>query len=469
MYLKKVNALKNRLTFKLTFLYIVLFITSSGLALSIFYLRVSAITLNRTDTELTEEINEYSQEENLQTIVSDLTEEVESEDSDDLFFRLLNMDGSVILSWNTESFETIDLQEDLVKTLIRNKEPIIRTIESEAGDRLFRSITGVVAQSAILQIGLSLDDNEKYLSVLRHLFMLLIIPLCILAGLVGWLLARKAMRGVEEVTQTAIDISMGSFDKRVDVKSHSTEIDGLAKVFNGMVDRLQAVISSMKEMNNNIAHDFRSPLARIRVMAEMSIMGEKTKQELRDLAVNTLEECDNLINIVNTTMDIAETEVGFGELSLEKIKIDRLINQAIELFDHIAAEKNIKIKADIPESCTIYADKNKLQRMITNLLENAIKYTHPGGRILISVTRDEDRIIMKFKDNGIGIDKEDLSKIFNRFYRCDKSRSEEGIGLGLSLVKAIVEASGGTIRVISQIGKGSQFIVSFPKYMGNIS
>ncbi len=469
MYLKKVKSIKNRLTFKLTFLYIVLFIISSSIALSIFFLRVSSITLNRTDVELLEEVNEFSQERNLQVIVSEITKEMESEDKEKLFFRLLNVNGDIIRSWNTESFDTLDLQEDTMKTLILNKEPIFRTIESKSGDRSFRAITGAISQSTILQVGISLEENEEYLSVFRRLLILLIIPLCILAGLIGWALARKAMRGVEEVTQTAIDISRGAFDKRVSVKSHSTEIDNLAKVFNGMVDRLQAAISSMREMNNNIAHDFRSPLARIRVMAEMSIMGEKSTQELKDLAVNTLEECDNLINIVNTTMDIAETEVGLGAFSLEKIKLNQLVNEAIELFDHIAAEKNIRISVDIPKRCTLHADKNKLQRMITNLLENAIKYTNPGGRIFISITLDEDKVIMKFKDTGIGIEKADLSKIFNRFYRCDKSRSGEGIGLGLSLVKAIVEASGGTIEVISQIGKGSQFIVSFPQYISNIS
>ncbi len=467
MFSKKISVLKNRLTFKLTFMYTLLFIASSIAVLSIFYLRVSTITMERTDMELLEEIDELSAEKDLKAIIAEITEEVESEDEEDIFFRLISFEGEILGAWNAGSFDISEFQNNILKSLKKEGAPIFRTLKSANQEHKFRSIFAVVFPSTILQIGQSLEENEEYLSLFQRLIVLLIIPLCFLSGCVGWFLAKKALQGVAEVTQTAIDISGGSFDKRVRVKNRSTEIDNLARVFNEMVDRLQAMLRSMKEMNNNIAHDFRSPLARIRGVAEMIIMNKQSTQELNDLAGSILEECDSLINIVNTMMDITESEVGLSEFNPDNIELNGLISEAVQLFDQIATEKKITITTDIPNNCDIKTDKHKLQRVLTNLLENAIKYTPAGGTIDISAGFRGDIIDIQFKDTGIGIPEKDLPKIFDRFYRCDESRSEEGIGLGLSLVKAIVEASGGTIRVISQLGKGSTFTVSLPQRVGN--
>lgn len=158
------------------------------------------------------------------------------------------------------------------------------------------------------------------------------------------------------------------------------------------------------------------------------------------MAVSTIEECDNLIDMINTMLDITETEAGVAEFQIEKLDLNKLILEAYELFRPIADEKNIKLNKNLSEKMFLQGDRDKLQRMITNLLENAIKYTPADGTVTISIDRKEGQVGIIFEDTGIGIPESDLPYIFDRFYRCDKSRSQAGIGLGLSLVKAFTES-----------------------------
>ena len=284
----------------------------------------------------------------------------------------------------------------------------------------------------------------------------------IVAALVGWFLARKAMLNVEAVTLTAIDISKGSYDKRVKVKKQFYEIDRLANTFNIMLDRIQALIKSMREITDNIAHDLRSPLTRIRGIAEMTLFKKNSIKDYENMAASTIEECDKLIEMVNTMLDITETETGVVEFKIEKVDLSKLILDACELFRPTANEKSINIITILPDKLHFQGERNRLQRLITNLLENAIKYTEPGGSVSISGSLDNGQINIRFEDTGIGNSEKDLPKIFERFYRCDRSRSQAGIGLGLSLAKAIANAFGGSIRVESIQNKGSAFLVALP-------
>jgi len=288
------------------------------------------------------------------------------------------------------------------------------------------------------------------------------IPLFVFAAIIGWFLARQAMLSVEAVTLTAIGISKGSYDKRVQVKKRFFEIDRLANTFNGMLDRIQALIKGMREINDNIAHDLRSPLTRIRGIAEMTLLKKVSIKDYESMAASTIEECDSLIEMINTMLDITETEAGVGEFKIEKVDLSKLIIDACELFRPTADEKGINIETVLPDKLHFQGDRNKLQRLVTNLLGNSIKYTEPGGSVSISASLDDGQVNIMFEDTGIGISKKDLPKIFERFYRCDRSRSQAGIGLGLSLAKAIANAFGGSISVESTKNKGSAFLVALP-------
>ncbi len=465
MFLRKILDLKDTLSFKLTLWYAGIFMFTSLSALSVYYYRISAITLERTDDELVEQIGDFSallaehhRDEAIQAMIAD----AQSEDQHKMFFRLLSLDGNVIASTDLQSWKSLEIPDSQIATLLNNQTIIRETRIVPEQLYKVRMVYGFLDPATIMQIGLSLEDNEEYLHVFRDLILLLMIPFFILATIVGWFLARKALMGVEEVSQTASEIANGALGRRVEVKKRSAEIDKLARVFNLMLDRLQEMMKVMQEMTDNIAHDLRSPLTRIRGIAEMTLIGKKTSVDYEEMAASTVEECDNLIDIINTMLDISEAEAGLGDLTIEKIDLKKLILAACEFFQPIADEKNIRIRTHLPEKIDINADKNKLQRIVTNLLENAIKYTPPDGLVTISVLNSGDEVKIVFEDTGIGIPEKDMPYIFDRFFRGDKSRTRAGIGLGLSMVKAFTKALKGTVMVSSALNRGSTFTLIIP-------
>jgi len=464
MFLKRLINLKGTLSFRLTLWYTLIFIFSSLLALSIFYYRISSITMERTDAELLEEMEEFStlrSEEGLEQVKAEMALEVESED-EEIFYRILSIDGQVLAMSSTQPWGRLEVPGNILRDLRDQSRPVLGTLDIPNYKYKVRTIYGSISPTEVLQIGLSLEDNEKYLKVFRDLLFLLMIPLFIFSALIGWFLSRQALLGVEEVTLTAIDISKGSYDKRVQVKRRSYEVDRLANTFNGMLDRIQALLKSMREMTDNIAHDLRSPLTRIRGIAEMTLISKNSIKDYENMAASTIEECDNLIEMINTMLDITETEAGVGEFKIEKVNLSRLIIDACELFRPTANEKGVNIITILPDKLHCQGDSNKLQRLVTNLLENSIKYTESEGSVTISASLDNGQVNIIFEDTGIGISEKDLPKIFERFYCCDMSRSKAGIGLGLSLAKAIANALGGTISVKSALNKGSSFLVTLP-------
>jgi signal transduction histidine kinase len=287
--------------------------------------------------------------------------------------------------------------------------------------------------------------------------------LIILSAGVGWFMAKRALSGVEEVTRAAVDITHGAFDRRVPVTLNGDEIDRLANAFNTMVDRVQELIGQMKEITENIAHDLRSPITRMRGLAEMALTGENTDEDYPVVAGTIIEECDRLLAMINTMLDISEAEAGVMKLDIEPIDVVLMIHDAVDLFHPVAENRHIDIEVRAPDSAYVNTDKRRLQRVLGNLLDNALKYSYPSGRILVEVRANDNHIVIEFRDSGIGISQEDLPYIFDRFYRGEKSRTEPGNGLGLSFAKTFVTSLGGSITVTSKSGDGSVFTVLLPR------
>jgi signal transduction histidine kinase len=326
-----------------------------------------------------------------------------------------------------------------------------------------RSIYGMIAPDLVLQIGESVEDDEEFIEALLNGFFVTLATVIVLGGPIGWFMARRALRGVEELTRTASEIAGGALDRRVEVRSGEHELDTLAHTFNTMLDRIQALIIGMREMTDNLAHDFRSPLARIRASAEMALAGDQSKADWESLAANTTEECDRLLEMINSTLDIAEAESGAAKLKLTDIDLVDVVLAARELFQTVAEDRRITIATDLPRQFRIRGDLQRLQRVVANLLDNSLKYTPAGGHVAITLLDEGQQIKLSIEDTGIGMSADELAHIFERFYRCDRSRSEHGNGLGLSLALAFVRAHGGDITVTSTSGQGSKFTVVLPR------
>jgi signal transduction histidine kinase len=418
------------------------------------------------DSELLDEIEMYSailSEEGLERMRDEIGRLGETEDPEEEFHRLLTIDGKVVASTDMSSWGIVDIKDKPDGLQDGGPGHIIQTLTVPGTDHKARMISAVIGPGVVLQSGEALEEAEEYLQIFRNWFLILLFIVMILSSIIGWFMARRALLDMEDVTETASEISKGFYDKRVLIKDRFEEIGRLGGTFNSMLDRIEKLLKSMREVNANIAHDLRSPLTSIRGIAEMSLMNERSVDEYKNMAVSTIEECDRLIEMINTILEITEVEAGIREPRLEDLDVVRLIRDACDLFRPIANEKNIRITEDIPDQLSFRGDRKNLQRIISNLLDNAIKYTPEGGSVGISIKAEEKRINIFFEDTGIGISETELPHIFERFYRCDRSRSRGGVGLGLSMVKAFTEAMKGSIDVISTVNKGSRFSLVFPQ------
>ncbi len=465
MFLKKFKNLGNSLLFRLTILFTLSFTLLAVISFGVFYYQIYSMTMERMDEDLLENEIEYYSEylarSGLENLKKRLIEEAEPEDPEEEFFRIIDFNGSVLAASDMSAWGPVDITDAVGKLQGNEINHIFQTITQADDDDKARMITAVIGPNTILQIGESLEDADEYLEIFRNLFAILTGVLIVASAFIGWYLSKRALRDMADVTQTAQEISRGSYDRRVEVKGQFKEIQRLGLTFNIMLDRIQILLRSMKEINDNIAHDLRSPLARIRGIAEMTLTDEKSIKDYKDMAVNTIEECDSLIEMINTMLDITEAEAGVNGTTDEDFDVVTIISEACELFRPVADEKRIELTYSLPDALPFQGAKKKMQRIVTNILENAIKYTPEQGKIAVSATAENGKIQIVFNDTGVGISDDDLPHIFERFYRCDRSRPQGGVGLGLSLAKAYTDAMNGLISVTSSAKNGSTFKLSF--------
>jgi len=462
MYLNRFFRLPTTLAARLTLWYAGIFTLSTLVAFLALYFVISTVLKERRDQDFLDDVQEYSSmlaTEGMDRVKSEIAWEVSSDGAEHIFLRLLSMDGEELLTTDMSAWEGVGSGSHALEKLKKGAPHVLETLDLPEHEFQVRSVYGIIGPDLVLQIGESLEEDTEFLEIHRTIFVPLMAAMVIIAAFVGWLLAKRALRGVEEVTETAIEISGGALDKRVPHKVRGEEIERLANTFNYMLDRINVLIKEMREMSDNIAHDLRSPLARIRGAAEMALT-TSTSEEHKAFAANMIEDCDRLIGIINTMLDIAEAESGAAEITLEEVDIARVTKRACELFEAIAEENSVKITTKLPDSCVVYGEARKLQRMVANLLDNALKYTPPEGTVTVSVSADNGQVAISISDTGVGISEDDLPHIFKRFYRCDISRAKGGTGLGLSLVKAIVHSHGGSVNATSHPGKGSTFTVT---------
>lgn len=329
------------------------------------------------------------------------------------------------------------------------------------------SITVIIFEIILLRgihhVELSPHSLHELLEAYRSFFSYALGGVVFVSLSAGWFLARRALSGVEDVRRTAQSIAKGTFDSRVPVRGTGDELDQLAVTFNGMLAQIETVLSGMKEVNDNIAHDLRSPITRMRGVAEVTLAGKASAEEYQIALGRVIEECDRLLGMINTMLDISEAEAGVVRFQLAEVDLGEMVRDVIDLFSPLAEGKHVTVNLRVAGLLSLQADARKLQRVLSNLLDNAIKYTPSGGSVMISGYGEDRAVRIVVSDTGVGIPGPELSRIFDRFYRGEKSRSEPGNGLGLSLACALITAHHGTITVTSTPGRGSEFTVTLPR------
>ncbi len=466
MSLKKLLRLRHTLAFRLALWYAAIFTLSSLTAFVMVYLLIAGIIGESTDEDLREDVLELAEllkAEGIEALQEEIKLEVESDGADSVFYRVLTPDGADVWSTDMSFWQDVKVDGEALQLLGKQAAPILRTLQLPDHAHETRIIYARIGSDHILQIGQSLEDDEEFLEIFRNIFSMTLAVLMLAATLIGWFMARRALRGVEDVTRIATEISKGTLDKRVPVHPRGDEVDQLADAFNRMLDRIHTLIREMREITDNIAHDMRNPITRIRGTAEMALTSPTSAYEYETMAANTIEECDRLLGMINTMLDIAEAEAGLDKMSLARVDMAAVVRDACELFEPLSEDRNILLVATLPDNSPVEGDYQRLQRMVANLLDNALKYTEARGKVTVLLNGDKEKVVVSVADTGRGIGEGDLPHIFNRFFRCDQSRSEPGNGLGLSLARAIATAHGGNITVSSTPGQGSIFTVTLPR------
>ena len=316
----------------------------------------------------------------------------------------------------------------------------------------------------LVQVGRILDSRAVLLAPLQRAFAGVGAGALLLSVAVGTVLAWRATRPLRAVSDTARRIlETGDLTARVPATGSRGELATLVTQLNTLLDKNAAHVRVLRDTLDNLAHDLRTPLTRLRGTAELAMQDGGDPGEAREALADCVNESDRVLHLLETLLDISAAEAGVLKLNRDALDVRTLVERAADLYREVAEEKDISVVLDqsAPTECS--ADAIRLGQAINNLLDNALKYTPAGGTVTLATTVEPGAVVVTVSDTGPGVPVAERDAIWRRLYRGDSSRSQRGLGLGLSLVKAIVEAHGGTATVTDAPGAGARFTLRLPR------
>ncbi|MDZ7597604.1 MAG: heavy metal sensor histidine kinase [Desulfobacterales bacterium] len=345
--------------------------------------------------------------------------------------------------------------------------PTFETLEVQ-GSAPVRVLTKPVFEagrvSKLVRVGMSLENMANT----RRRFLLImasVVPFgVLLAGVGGWLLARRALRPVDHMTRTAQRISGELLGERLQVSGNGDELDRLAQTINDMLGRLDDAFLQMRQFSADASHELQTPLTILKGEMEVALRTQRDPEEYRRVLKSGLEEIDRISHLVGGLLLLARADAGVLKLDSRPVDLGALLDEVREQMRVVADEHSISLQAKSQRLVTVLGDREHLRRLLLNLVDNAIKYTPAGGCVTLSLQSDNNWASLMISDTGIGLSEDEMKQVFNRFHRVTETRSKDvrGVGLGLSIAQSIVVAHGGRIHVDSTPGQGSTFTILLP-------
>jgi heavy metal sensor kinase len=339
-----------------------------------------------------------------------------------------------------------------------------RGASSRARRRSVEKQFRVGSEAFQLRISSSLGAIDHTLDLLR-LLLLSLVPLIIAAACGGgaWL-SRRALKPVDEITSAARTIGIDNLSLRLRTPQTGDELQRLAEVWNTMLGRLEGAVKTLSQFAADASHELRTPLAIVRTSAELALRRARTSESYRDSLAEISAEAERMTQLVEDLLFLARNDACAAEMPMESLDPDRLLRDVADELTPIADVRGIRIRQIKSQTGAALVSGNPaaLRRLFLVLLDNAIKYSHPGSEVNVTISGEKETVVVTVEDFGAGIGEADLPHIFQRFYQADKARADGGFGLGLSLAESIAKAHGATIEASSKEGTGSKFRVIFP-------
>lgn len=404
--------------------------------------------------------------------LDDLKKEIELETSSGKFnkvsARLFDADQNLILISRNFVYPPLLISSKSI-TSARNGKVTIETIQLEGMESPFQVLTRPVFDGNllkyILQLAIYLEPAYKTSENFKENIMMLIPGVIVISIIGGWFISRKSLTPVGEIIKSARSITGSNLSLRLRPIHTGDELEEMTDTINLMLHRLEESFKKIIRFTSDISHELRTPIATLKAGTEVILTKKRTTEEYCELLENNLGEFEKITRMINDLLVLLRSDSGKESLQIKSFSLGKMLKGLATTFAIIAEAKDINFSMDEIEEIKISGDESLLSRALSNILDNTIKYTLPGGHVNIAMEDMGDMVLIRIKDTGIGIAEEDKDRIFDRFFRSEPSRSREtgGIGLGLSISKNIIELHNGKIEVKSTLGIGSAFIVTLPK------
>jgi heavy metal sensor kinase len=338
-----------------------------------------------------------------------------------------------------------------------------RTIELAGAGHLYRALAAPSRVAGLsLELGISLAETDATLAAFDRSVAGGAVAFLAIAVLGGMFLSRQALRPVAESIRSARRLDPEHISERLPLTGAGDELDELAETINRLLDRLAAYHAQIIRFTADASHELRSPLGAMRAAIEVALQRPRESEEYRKTLAALGEQCEHLTSLVNGLLLLARADAGELVIKREPVDLASVAGEVVEMFDPLADEGGVHLAAEAASPVTIAGDPSRIRQLVTNLVDNAIRFTEPGGSVTLNVEGIAHQATLRVTDTGIGIPAEHLPHIFERFHQVDPARASGGWGLGLSICRWIVKAHGGTIEARSVAGEGTAITVALP-------
>ena len=380
-----------------------------------------------------------------------------------LLGNVMDIPANVILEPGTYSFDY-----ERANPLTDPPTAIGRPGNGEVRDRKtgYAVVRSVVTSNGLrLVVGRDVVERRGFSAIIVQSFLFGVLGIILFSLIAGGVTARRVLKRIDTIRDTSTKIMSGNLSERVPITKRNDEFDGLATNLNAMLDRIEQLLQGLKEVTDNVAHDLKTPLTRLRNQAEAALRAGASDQTRQQALETTIAESDRLIQTFNALLMIARAEAGAPSGALTDVDVSAVVADVAELYGPVAEDEGIVIETAVTPGVHLRANRELIGQAMVNLLENAVKYAKPEGegqgRITVGLRQLDGRVLIEVADNGPGIPEEDRKRVLERFVRLEKSRSETGSGLGLSLVDAVTRLMGGNFR-IEDNAPGVRAVIDLP-------